>query len=163
MNATPDLQRLRVGHGFDVHRWSPDDDRALVLGGVVFPGSNGLIAHSDGDAVAHALIDAMLGASGMGDIGTLFPDDDPGLSGVNSLHLLEVTTRRLHQAGWTLLSGDCTVVLDAPKLAPVRAEMEANLAAAAGGPITVKGKRTEGVTALAEGLQCFAVALMVGP
>lgn len=163
MNPTPDLHRLRVGHGFDVHRWSPDDDRALVLGGVVFPDSNGLVAHSDGDAVAHALVDAMLGASGMGDIGTLFPDTDPRLADVNSIDLLAETARRLGEGGWTLVNGDCTVVLDAPKLAPVRTAMETNLAGAAGGPVRVKGKRTEGVTALAEGLQCFAVALMLGP
>ncbi len=163
MSAPHGLHRLRVGNGFDVHRWSSDVDRTLVLGGVVFPDTNGLVAHSDGDAVAHAVIDAMLGAAAFGDIGSLFPDTDPAFAGADSLELLRATAQRLSDTGWTLLNADCTVVLDAPKLAPFRSEMEANLSAAAGAPVTVKGKRTEGVTALAEGLQCFALALMVGP
>jgi len=155
------IGELRVGQGFDVHPWSEDADSRLVLGGVTVPGYPGLKGHSDADAIAHACTDAVLGAAGLGDIGQLFPDTDPALAGANSVDLLAKAMVSVRQAGWAVANVDCTIVLDAPKIAPIRTEMEANLTAAIGGPVTIKGKRTEGVAALAEGVQCFAVALLV--
>jgi 2-C-methyl-D-erythritol 2,4-cyclodiphosphate synthase len=152
---------IRIGQGFDVHGWSDDPDRPLVLGGVKFGDSTGLVGHSDADPVAHAVTDAMLGAVGAGDIGGLFPDTDPSLAGADSVEMLRVASEMLRKQGWSLLNADCTVVLDAPKIAPHRDAMEKNLSDAAGGPVTLKGKRTEGVSALGQGVQCFASALMV--
>ena len=161
--ASADIHRLRTGQGFDVHRWSPDPHRFLVLGGVSFPDSAGLSGHSDADAIAHAVIDAMLSASGMGDIGMMFPDTEPAFKGASSITLLAAARDRLAGAGWSLVNADCTVVLDAPRISAHREQMERNLTEAAGGPVTIKGKRTEGVTALAEGVQCYCTVLMVGP
>jgi 2-C-methyl-D-erythritol 2,4-cyclodiphosphate synthase len=155
------LPSIRIGQGFDVHRWSDDPDRQLVLAGVVFTDSTGLAGHSDSDPIAHAVIDAMLGAAGAGDIGSMFPDTDASVAGADSIQLLRVAAQQLQEEGWLLLNADCTVVLDTPKIAPHRHAMEANLSDAAGGPVTLKGKRTEGVSALGQGVQCFASALMV--
>ena len=132
-----------------------------MLGGVHFPGERALHGHSDADVIAHAVIDAMLGAAGAGDIGGLFPDTDPALEGADSIELLRTAAERLSEDGWFLINADCSIVLDAPKISPHRAVMEHNLSEAAGGPVTLKGKRTEGVTALGEGVQCYASALMV--
>lgn len=152
----------RVGHGFDVHPWSDDPDRALVLGGVRCNGERGLAGHSDADVVAHACTDALLGAAGLGDIGTLFPDDDDRWRGADSVELLREAAGRVRAAGWLVQNIDCTVVLDAPKLAPHRDAMQHRLTDAVGGPVTVKGKRTEGVGALGrgEGVVAWAVALI---
>lgn len=152
---------IRVGQGFDVHPWSDDDDRQLVLGGVSIPGHRGLRGHSDADAIAHACTDAILGAAGLGDIGQRFPDTDPALAGADSIRLLTDAATAARDAGWLVANVDCTVVLDSPKIAPLKQEMESNLSDAAGGPVTVAGKRTEGVEALAGGVQCFAVALLI--
>ena len=135
----------------------------LVLGGVTIPDFPGLKGHSDSDPIAHACTDAVLGAVGLGDIGMLFPDTDKSLAGANSVGLLTEAVAAVRDAGWDVANIDCTIVLDAPKIAPIRSEMERNLARAVGAPVTVKGKRTEGVTALAEGVQCFAVALLYKP
>lgn len=151
---------LRVGQGFDVHPWSDDPDRVLVLGGVSIPGHAGLAGHSDADPIAHAITDAVLGAAGLGDIGQLFPDTDQRLAGANSVDLLAQAMAAVSDTGWAVANVDCTIVLDTPKIAPLKAEMQANLSAAAGGPVTIKGKRTEGVAALTGGVQCFAVALL---
>lgn len=151
---------LRVGQGFDVHPWSDDADRALILGGVRFEGVRGLSGHSDADVVAHALIDAILGAAGLGDIGQLFPDTDDAHAGADSLRLLEVAAEELSKHGWRTLNADCTVIVDEPKLAPQRLEMQALLSAAIGGPVSVKGKRTEGMAGLQGGITCHAVALI---
>ncbi len=163
MQPSAELDRLRSGQGFDVHRWSTDPHRQLVLGGVMFPEASGLRGHSDADVIAHSVIDAMLSAAGMGDIGVMFPDTDPQFEGASSIELLSVAAERLRAAGWKIINADCTVVLDAPKISSHRRAMEINLSEAAGGPVTIKGKRTEGVTALAEGVQCWATVLMVGP
>lgn len=152
---------LRVGQGFDVHPWTDDPDRMLVLGGVSFPDSPGLAGHSDADAIAHAATDAILGAAGLGDIGALFPDTDDSFAGANSIELLAIATQRLADAGWQVVNVDCTVICDAPKLAPVRDQIVANMSGAVGAPVSVKGKRTEGVQGLAGGVQCHAVALIV--
>ena len=154
---------LRVGNGFDVHRWSDDPSRPLVIGGVVFDGERGLEGHSDADPVAHACIDALLGAAGLGDIGSMFPDTDERWRGADSVLLLEAAARLVRGAGWAVQNVDCTVVLDSPKLAPVREAAQARLSDAIGAPVTVKGKRTEGVGALGrgEGVVAWAVALIV--
>ena len=153
---------IRVGQGFDVHAFSPEPDRPLVLGGVRFEGESGLAGHSDADVIAHAVTDALLGAAGLGDIGQHFPDSDPALAGADSLGLLERAVTDVLAAGWQPQNVDCTVVLEQPRLAPHRSELEKRLSDAAGAPVTVKGKRPEGLGALgrAEGIACFAVALV---
>lgn len=152
---------VRVGQGFDIHPFSPDPDRVMILGGVEFDGP-GLAGHSDADVVAHAVIDALLGAAGLGDIGALFPDSDPALAGADSMLLLTEAVQRVTDAGFTVGNVDCTVVMEAPKLAPQRAEVESSLTGAVGAPVTVKGKRAEGIGALGrrEGVACMAVALV---
>jgi len=153
---------VRVGLGFDVHPFSDDPDRPLVLGGVVFNGERGLAGHSDADVVAHAVTDALLGAAGLGDIGQHFPDTDPAQRGADSLGLLAAAARLADEEGWRLVNADCTVVLDAPRLAPHRAAMQEALGAAGGSDVTVKASRTEGMGALGrgEGVACWAVALV---
>ena len=153
---------LRVGQGFDVHRFGDDPDRPLVLGGCRFDGLPGLDAHSDGDAVAHGVAEALLGAAGLGDIGQRFPDTDPSWAGADSLGLLRLVAADVGAAGWLIGNVDCSVICERPKLAPMRDQMEAKLSAAAGAPVTVKGRRAEGLGALgrAEGIACFAVAVV---
>ena len=153
---------VRVGQGFDIHPFSDDPDRPLVLGGVRFDGERGLSGHSDADVIAHAVTDALLGAAGLGDIGQHFPDTDPALAGADSVDLLRRAVNAVRAAGWDPGNVDCTVVLEAPKLAPRRAEVEQNLSAAVGAPVAVKGKRAEGLGALGrhEGIACLAVALV---
>jgi 2-C-methyl-D-erythritol 2,4-cyclodiphosphate synthase len=154
---------MRVGQGFDVHPFAPGDgERPLLLGGVRFEGERGLAGHSDGDAVAHAVTDALLGAAGLGDIGQHFPDTDPAWAGADSIDLLARAVADVRRAGWVPQNVDCTVVLEAPRLAPHRLAMEARLADTVGAPVTVKAKRAEGLGALGrgEGVACFAVALL---
>lgn len=153
---------MRVGQGFDIHRFSDDPSRPLVLGGVVFDGGRGLHGHSDADVIAHAVADAMLGAAGLGDIGRHFPDTDPAWRGADSIVLLAHVGALLAEHGWTVGNVDCSVVCEAPKLAPKRLAMEARLSEAAGGPVTVKGRRAEGLGALgrSEGIACWAVAVI---
>lgn len=151
---------LRIGHGFDVHPYSTDPDRPLVLAGVRFDGQVGLAGHSDADAVAHACIDAVLGPTGLGDIGSLYPDSDPALAGADSVAMLAAAVRRVAEEGWVPINIDCTVVLDEPKLAPHRVEMEAILSRAVGAPVSIKAKRTEEMPGLRGGIHCFAVALL---
>jgi 2-C-methyl-D-erythritol 2,4-cyclodiphosphate synthase len=156
---------IRVGQGFDVHPFSDDPDRPLVLGGVRFPEVPGLAGHSDADVITHAVTDALLGAAGLGDIGQHFPDTDPALAGADSVELLLRAVADVRAAGWLPQNVDCTVVLERPRLAPRRHVIEARLGAAVGAPVTVKGKRAEGLGALgrAEGIACFAVALVARP
>ncbi|HET6773510.1 MAG TPA: 2-C-methyl-D-erythritol 2,4-cyclodiphosphate synthase [Acidimicrobiales bacterium] len=157
-----DGPRVRVGQGYDVHPFSDDPDRPLVLGGVAFPGERGLAGHSDADVIAHAVIDALLGAAGLGDIGGHFPDTDPAWAGADSIDLLCRAVADVRAAGWQPQNVDCTVVLDAPRLAPRREAIHERLAEAVGAPVTVKGKRPEGLGALGrgEGVACLAVALV---
>lgn len=156
-----DNPAIRVGHGFDIHPFSDDPKRPLVLGGVEFPG-RGLVGHSDADVIAHAVIDALLGAAGLGDIGTFFPDTDPKLAGADSIEMLGAAASSVRTAGWEPQNVDCSVVVDTPKLAPRRDEMQQRLSDAVGGPVTVKGKRPEGLGSLGrgEGVACWAVALI---
>ena len=153
---------VRVGQGFDVHAFSTDADRVLVLGGVVFEGELGLIGHSDADVVAHACADALLGAAGLGDIGQHFPDTDPAWAGADSIGLLTEVASRVRAAGFEPGNVDCAVVCEKPKLAPRRDDMQHRLTAAVGAPVTVKGNRAEGLGAIGrvEGIACFTVAIV---
>jgi 2-C-methyl-D-erythritol 2,4-cyclodiphosphate synthase len=153
---------MRVGQGVDVHRFSDDPERPLVLGGVRFEGECGLAGHSDADVVAHACADALLGAAGLGDLGGHFPDTDPAWAGADSLGLLGEVARRIADAGWDAVNVDCTVILERPKIAPHRGAMERALGAAVGAPVSVKATRPEGLGALGggESIACIAVALV---
>ncbi len=153
---------MRIGQGFDIHAFSDDPLRPLVLGGVCIPGYRGLVGHSDADAVTHAVADAVLGAAGLGDLGTHFPDTDPRWSGVDSMELLGEVVARAAAAGFRPLNADCTVVAEAPRLAPHTQAMAGRLASALGAPVSVKATRAEGLGALgrAEGVACLAVVLL---
>jgi len=152
----------RVGIGFDVHPFSDVGDRVLVLGGVTFAGERGLAGHSDADVVSHAVAEALLGATGLGDLGQHFPDTDPRWHGADSTALLAEVVRMVAGGGWTVGNVDCSVVLEAPRLAPNRPAMEARLSAVVGAPVTVKPRRAEGLGALGrgEGVACWAVAVV---
>lgn len=153
---------IRVGQGFDVHRHVDDPHRRLVLGGCTFPGEPGLAGHSDADVPAHAAADALLGATGLGDLGALFPDTDPRWAGADSLRLLAEVAERVRAAGWSIGNVDVKIVCERPKIAPRKDEMEHNLSAAAGAPVTVSGRRAEGLGAIGrqEGIAAWAVAVV---
>lgn len=150
----------RVGLGFDIHPFSDDPERRLVLAGVTFEGP-GLIGHSDADVVTHAVADALLGAGGLGDLGSRFPDTDAAYAGVDSMTLLARVVEEV-AARWQVANVDATVITEAPRLAPHRSEMERRLAAVVGAPVSVKAKRAEALGALgrAEGIACLATALL---
>jgi len=152
----------RVGQGFDIHRFSDDPERRLVLGGVHFEGERGLVGHSDADVAAHAVADALLGAAGLGDIGEHFPDTDPQWKGVDSLVIVRHVAALVREQGWTIGNVDCAIVCEAPKLAPRKPEMQRLLSEAAGAPVTVKGRRAEGLGTLGrrEGIAGWAVAVI---
>ena len=154
---------LRIGHGFDVHAFA--EGRRCVLGGVDVPCERGLLGHSDADVLAHALMDALLGALREGDIGKLFPDDDPAYEGADSIALLGRVADLVRERGWRIVDCDCTVAAQAPKLAPYREQMRENMAAAMGVSIDavgVKATTTErlGFVGRKEGIAAWAVALL---
>ena len=153
---------LRIGNGFDVHKFSEDPERALVLGGVVFDGERGLHGHSDADVISHAVGEALLGAAGLGDLGTHFPDTDERWRGVDSLRLIDEIVRILAVEGWSVVNVDCSVIAEQPKLAARREQMQQILSARVGGPVTIKGRRAEGIGGLgrSEGIACLASALI---
>ena len=157
------VAELRVGIGVDAH--ALEAGVPLVLGGVPFPGEPGLVGHSDGDVIAHALVDAILGAAGRGDIGTLFPSGDPAWEGASSLDLLARAYAEAGEAGWSLVNADCVLVGERPKIADRREEMSARLADALGvepARVTVRATTTDGLgfTGRGEGLAAHAVALL---
>ena len=157
---------MRIGHGFDVHAFGPGD--RVMIGGVSIEHSHGVIAHSDGDVVLHALCDALLGAAGLGDIGGMFPDTDPRWSGADSRELLRQVVARLAQDGLAVANADLTVVAQSPRLAPHLAEMRARIAAdlrVSPGRVNVKATTTErlGFTGRGEGLAAHAVVLLTEP
>jgi 2-C-methyl-D-erythritol 2,4-cyclodiphosphate synthase len=157
------VTELRVGIGVDAHALS--GAVPLVLGGVEFPGEPGLAGHSDGDVVAHALIDALLGAAGLGDIGDLFPAGDERWEGASSLELLSRAYARVRETGFELANADCILVGERPRIAPARAEMRERLAGALGvssDRIAVRATTTDrlGFTGRGEGLAAQAVALL---
>lgn len=153
---------MRIGQGIDIHRFSEDPHRPLVLGGVVIEGARGLGGHSDADAVCHALSDAVLGAVGLGDLGRHFPDTDPVWEGANSVGLLTEVVRMARDQGYGCVNADCTVVADAPRLAPYTQAMIDRLSAVLDAPVSVKATRAEGLGALgrAEGIACIAIVLL---
>jgi 2-C-methyl-D-erythritol 2,4-cyclodiphosphate synthase len=155
---------LRVGQGIDIHPFSDDPQRTLVLGGVVLEGARGLAGHSDADAVCHALADAVLGALGLGDVGRHFPDTDPQWEGADSTMLLARVVEMAAALGYVAQNADCTVVAETPRLAPHTAAMSTRLTQVLGAPVSVKATRAEGLGALgrAEGIACLAVVLL-GP
>jgi 2-C-methyl-D-erythritol 2,4-cyclodiphosphate synthase len=154
---------MRIGHGYDVHRFGPGD--ALVLGGVRIPHDHGLVAHSDGDVLIHAVCDALLGAIGAGDIGGHFPDTDVANAGIDSRQLLRRVMQLVRQAGWVLGNLDVTLVAQAPRMAPHIRDMRDNLAAdmaATVAQVNVKATTTEnlGFTGRREGIAVHAVVLL---
>lgn len=152
---------MRIGHGYDVHRLVPG--RKLILGGVEIPFERGLDGHSDADVLTHALMDALLGAACFGDIGLLFPDNDPQYKGISSLLLLEEVVRRVHAAGFAVGNADITVLCQRPKLRPHIPAMQERLRALLGTEaVNVKATTEEGLgfTGSGEGIACHAVCLL---
>ena len=157
------MSELRVGIGVDAHALEPGVP--LVLGGVRFESERGLAGHSDGDVVTHALIDAMAGAAGIGDIGSMFSSDDPELRGVSSLKLLRRAYAATRERGFDLVNADCVLVGEEPRISPRRAAMERALADALEveeGVVAVRATTTDGLgfTGRGEGLAAHAVALL---
>ena len=157
------MTKLRVGHGYDVHRLV--EGRALILGGVTVPFDRGLLGHSDADVLTHAVMDALLGAAALGDIGKLFPDSDAAYAGADSIALLERVTALLREHGWQVGNVHATVVAQTPKLAPYIPEMRRRLAEAMGldvDCVSVKATTEErlGFTGSGEGMAAHAVALI---
>jgi 2-C-methyl-D-erythritol 2,4-cyclodiphosphate synthase len=157
------MSDLRIGLGFDAHAFA--DGIPLVLGGIRFDEDRGLAGHSDGDVVAHALIDALLGAAGLGDIGSLFPSEDDSLRGVSSLLLLRNAYGKVGNAGFELVNADCMLIGEQPRIADRRDDMRARLAETMGvevDRVTVRATTTDhlGFTGRAEGLAAQAVALL---
>jgi len=153
---------VRIGHGYDVHRLV--EGRKLILGGVLIPYEKGLLGHSDADVLVHALMDAMLGAAAMGDIGKLFPDSDEKYRGADSMLLLEEVGRRISEAGYILSNADCTVIAQRPKLAPYIEQMRCNIAQRLGldaSQISVKATTEEKLGFTGEGLGISAHAVVL--
>ena len=154
---------MRIGQGYDVHRLVAG--RRLILGGVDIPYEKGLLGHSDADVLVHAIMDALLGAAALGDIGKLFPDSDPAYAGADSLALLKIVGERVRAAGFEIENVDSTVLAQAPKLAPHILRMRENIAAALAvdpAAVSVKATTEEGLgfTGTGEGIAAQAVALL---
>ncbi len=165
MNGFPSI---RIGHGYDSHRFDPS--RPLKLGGVAIPGEQGLAGHSDADVLLHAIIDAMLGALALGDIGGHFPDTDPRWKGADSSELLRLAVRDVWAAGYVLGNLDATVICERPRLKPHVAAIRTRLSSLLEVPlerISVKGKTNEGMDAVGEGkgiaVHCVALLTVRGP
>ncbi len=157
------MSDVRVGLGVDAHAFA--DGVPLVLGGVQIDSPQGLAGHSDGDVLAHALIDALLGGAGLGDIGSLFPPDDPAWEGASSLELLRLAAAQMREAGWELVNADCVLIGEEPRIAPLRDEMRDRLAEATGVErerVNVRATTTDrlGFPGRVEGLAAQAVALV---
>lgn len=157
------MNAFRIGIGYDSHRF--ESGRRLVLGGVEFPGETGLKGHSDADALLHAVIDALLGAAGLDDIGARYPDTDQRWSGVDSAALLADAARAVDEAGWSVVNVDSTVICERPKLRPRVSEIRARIAGILGidvDAVSVKGKTNEGMDAVGAGVGvvCHAVVLL---
>ena len=153
---------MRIGHGYDVHRLV--EGRRLILGGVEIPFEKGLLGHSDADVLLHALMDAMLGAAALGDIGLHFPDSDPAYAGADSLALLRTVGGMVREAGFTVSDLDCTVLAQRPKLRPYIPKMQENIAKALGVPLSgvnVKATTEEGLGFTGEGLGIAAHAVVL--
>jgi len=154
------MSDLRIGLGVDAHAFA--DGVPLVLGGVRFEHPRGLAGHSDGDVITHALIDALLGAVALGDIGSFFPSDVSTPAGVDSLELLRDAYERVRGAGYALVNADCVLIGQEPRIAERRRELEAKLSEIVGAPVSVRATTTDhlGFTGRGEGLAAIAVALV---
>ena len=157
------MTNLRIGHGYDVHRLA--EGRALILGGVTVPYEKGLLGHSDADVLTHAVMDALLGAAGLPDIGNLFPDNDQSYFNISSIYLLQQVGLKLKEAGVQVVNIDATLVAQAPKVAPYRPTMRQNIAAALGidvEQVGIKATTEEhlGFTGDGSGMAAHAVALV---
>ena len=157
------VQGMRIGHGYDVHRLV--EGRRLILGGVDIPWERGLLGHSDADVLTHAVMDALLGAAGLGDIGKHFPDTDPAYAGADSLKLLAHVAELLREEGYVVVNVDATILAQRPRLAPHIPAMRGNLARVVGtepGQVNVKATTEEGLgfTGAGEGMAAHAVALI---
>jgi len=154
---------FRIGHGFDLHRLEPG--HTLIVGGVAIEHDRGCVAHSDGDVVYHAVVDAVLGALGQDDIGQLFPDNDPKWKAADSRIFMQAATARMNEAGYAIGNLDVTVILQRPKLSPHKAQVKKNLATLLGcdlSSVNIKGKTHENVDALGENraIACHVVVLL---
>ncbi len=154
---------MRIGHGYDVHRLV--EGRPLILGGVKIPGRRGLLGHSDADVLLHAVMDALLGAAGLGDIGRHFPDTDPAYAGISSVKLLRAVGDMITACGYRVENLDVTMIAQSPKLKDYIPGMEANIASTLGmekGRVNVKATTEErlGFTGREEGMACHAVCLL---
>ena len=157
------MQNFRIGQGYDVHRLTAD--RKLILGGVEIPHTTGLLGHSDADVLVHAIMDALLGAASLGDIGKLFPDSDPAFKNADSLKLAGIVANTIAEDGWSIGNIDSTIVAQKPKLAPYIEKMRGNIANALGISVTqisIKATTEEklGFTGSCEGIAAQAVALI---
>ncbi len=157
------MTALRIGQGYDVHRIT--EGRKLILGGVEIPWERGLLGHSDADVLLHAIMDALLGAAGLGDIGRLFPDSDPAYAGISSLELLRRVADELRERDFSVVNLDATLVAQAPKIGPYRRQMEENIAAGLDIPVervNVKATTEEGLgfTGSGAGMAAQAIALL---
>ncbi len=153
---------MRIGHGYDVHRLV--EGRRLILGGVEIPFEKGLLGHSDADVLLHALMDALLGAAALGDIGQLFPDKDPAYEGADSMKLLAEVSRRIREKGYRVVNLDCTVLAQRPKLMPHIPRMVQNIASVLSVPegcVSVKATTEEGLGFTGEGLGIAAHAVVL--
>jgi len=153
---------MRAGLGFDIHRLVPE--RPLRLGGIEIPSPVGLLGHSDGDALLHALCDALLGAAALGDIGDHFPDSDPAYRGIDSARLLAATLDKVHAAGWTPVNVDATVIAQQPRLSPHKGAIRARVALLLGldpGCVSIKAKTAEGLDAIGRGEAIAAQAVVL--
>lgn len=154
---------IRVGQGVDVHAWQ--EGRPLILGGVEIPHTHGLQGHSDADALTHAIMDALLGAAGLGDIGHWFPDNDPAFRGASSIRLLKMIVGKLADKKWEIVNIDSTIMAQNPKMAPHIDEMRKTLAEALGVSkqlVSIKATTTEklGFVGREEGMMCLATVLI---
>jgi 2-C-methyl-D-erythritol 2,4-cyclodiphosphate synthase len=154
---------MRIGAGVDAHRFGPD--RPLMVGTVRVEHPEGLVGHSDGDVVAHALCDAVLGAAGLPDIGALFPSGDPAWDGVSGARMLEVVMERVRAAGLSVVNAHAVAMCERPRLSSYREAMQDALTGLLSAPVTVHATTTDGMGALGrgEGIACHAVALLEGP
>ena len=158
------MTEVRVGLGFDVH--PRDHGRPLLLGGVGFEGEDGLAGHSDGDAVCHAVADALLGAAALGDVGEHFPDTDPATEGIGGAVLLGRVVEMVRERGFLIVSADVTVIATTPAIAPRRDELRARLSGVLGVEeerLSVKATRPEGLGLTGEGIGCLALAVLEKP
>jgi 2-C-methyl-D-erythritol 2,4-cyclodiphosphate synthase len=156
---------MRVGQGVDVHAFSDDPDRPLVLGGLLLPGEQGLSGHSDADVVLHAVVDALLGAAALGDLGTVFGTDEPRYAGAPSSVFVEEAVRRVSTAGWSVMSVDVTIIAQRPRIDTHRtriADAVQTLLGVTPGTVSVKATTTDGLGAIGKGagMACQAIALL---